>query len=173
MMASSSIKGDPDHPINQGWFISKGATMFQLQCRKPETHEIEKTRSSDQAIGSPSLLEEVEPMGAAIQEIACKTMNRDAGFVETEEVKGSRPLTVNRCAGHREPRRLPGELRGGIPHPEGDALAGHHRHRQPGACLTRPHRRRSGGIIRSRLNDYSLVRHAKHRCHHEHRLQLC
>lgn len=96
-----NLEGDPDHPINQGGLCPKGATMFQLRnVVNPETHEIEKSkvRQTKPLVRRP-FSKKWEPITweQTIQEIARKTKEtRDAGFVETEEVKG-KTLTVNRC----------------------------------------------------------------------------
>ena len=96
-----NLEGDPDHPINQGGLCPKGATMFQLRnVVNPETHEIEKSkvRQTKPLVRRP-FSKKWEPITweQALQEIARKTKEtRDAGFVETEEVKG-KTLTVNRC----------------------------------------------------------------------------
>lgn len=96
-----NLEGDPDHPINQGGLCPKGATMFQLRnVVNPDTHEIEKSkvRQSKPLVRRPfSKKWETITWEEAIKEIAQKTKEtRDAGFVETEEVKG-KTLTVNRC----------------------------------------------------------------------------
>lgn len=96
-----NLEGDPDHPINQGGLCPKGASMFQLRnVVDPHTKEVIKSpvRQTKPLVRRP-YSKKWEPItwDEAAKEIARFTKDtRDAGYVETEMVKG-KELTVNRC----------------------------------------------------------------------------